>query len=85
MKRLRLAYYTRPASSFLMSMATSHQLLTTWLAETRAQLAAKPRKDADPDLESWYAAQKQKVHDKEGGVAGLEEFADKYASTRGDH
>lgn len=39
----------------------------------------------DPNILSWRRSESQKKHDQEGGVGGMEEFVDKYATTRGDH
>ncbi|KAJ9120437.1 hypothetical protein QFC24_005109 [Naganishia onofrii] len=38
----------------------------------------------DPYLSSWKASEKA-THGVEGGVAGLEDLADKYATSHGDH
>jgi len=66
-------------------MLTSHAILTAWIRDARANLGILPAKSADPDLQSWQAAQSQTRHNQESGVAGLEEFPDKYSTTRGDH
>lgn len=38
----------------------------------------------DPDLRSWKAGEGA-AHGMEGGVAGMEDLVDRYATTRGDH
>lgn len=66
-------------------MLTSHAVLTAWIRDARAKLPTRGSADLDPDLQSWRKSETQTRHNREGGVAGLEEFPDKYSTTRGDH
>ncbi|KAJ9094939.1 hypothetical protein QFC21_005731 [Naganishia friedmannii] len=53
-------------------------------AAALAKDRSKGKQVEDPYLSSWKASEKA-THGMEGGVAGLENLADKYATSHGDH
>lgn len=81
-----IIFLTFFSSATILSMLSTHYLLSHRIGKIREQTPAAQRKmgpnQDDPDFVSWKASQEKPF---EAGVGGLEEFQDKYATTRGDH